>query len=322
MIDKLDVRVLCNTPFTRSFTELYELLRRNPDKDPFRPSRHYTLCADLREYGHDVILHLGCRRGKHGHNKLELIDTGTKSFAHLVHEIESIFECDAHRLKVMRVDLAADIVGIPVSWFQERIKANHKRYIAGFGSTQYVEMGKGGIKTIYFGKRPNLFRVYDKAEEYRVQYERLKRNWSSPDPMPSFESLFGIPESGFVLTRVERQWGGGQIPPDLGTVGDLRKLHNCRPFEKLMIVDGGLPEPNEDNYSFMEYCTGMYLRDLAQKQGMHATEQFIKRKSNRNSKWAREKFRDFLPEPYDQKTVDSDFLNREFQKSVTRQLSA
>lgn len=322
MIDKLDVRVLCNSPFTASFNELYTLLRRDPTKDPFHPTRHYTLSADLRDYGCDAILHLGCRRGKLGHNKIELADTGTKTFAGIVHEIEAMFQVDGLGLEVMRLDLAADIEGIPVRWFQERIKANHKQFIAGFGSGDFVEMGKGGIKTLYFGKRPNLVRIYDKAEEYRVQYAQLKRTWNSPDPLPSFESLYGIPESGYTLTRIERQLGGGKIPEEFQTVGDLRKLGSYHPFEKLIVVDGGLSEPSPEDYTFMEYCAGMYLRGMVETQGMHATEQFIKNYSNRNSKWAREKFRDFLPESYSEKTVDTAYLNRKFQNSVSRQLAA
>ncbi len=183
-------------------------------------------------------------------------------------------------------------------------------------------MGKGGVKTLYFGKRPNLFRIYDKVEEYRVQYEKLCKTWRSDQPKPTFEEFCSIPSSGFVLTRVERQLGGVGIPKEFKTIRDLRKLEDFRPFDRLMIVDGGKPEPNPDQFTFMEYCTGMYLREMAESQGMHATLKFISEKSRRNTKWACEKFKDFLPTEDENEMVNTNFLNEVFRRSIIRQLSA
>jgi hypothetical protein len=121
---------------------------------------------------------------------------------------------------------------------------------------------------------------------------------------------------------VERQIGGARLPEGFVTLADLKRLENYRPFDPLLIVDGGSPEPNPDNHTFMEYCTGMYLRSMAEGQGMQATMQFIAQQSHRNTKWALAKFRDFLPTEDENEMVNTDFLNEVFRRSIIRQLAA
>jgi hypothetical protein len=320
VIDKLDVRIPCDTPFHPEFSKLYGELHYDSSKSPFHPSRHYLLTADLRKFGHDAILHLSNRWGKYGNHKLELIDTGKSPFSGLLNRIERVFQINPLRTGIMRLDLAVDVPGVAVSWFQNRVKAAHKRFIADFGSATFVEMGKGGIQTLYFGKRPSLYRIYDKHAEYQEQYRKLLRTKSKDSVAPDFETTFGLPDRGVVLTRVERQMGG-KIP-QFKTVGDLYSLRTFDPFQKLNLVMGGVAEPDPTQYSFMEYCTGMYLRDLAEVRGMHATMDFVKRTSKRNTGWALEKFKDFLPVENSGQTVTSHSLKQLFQRSVARQLAA
>ena len=106
-----------------------------------------------------------------------------------------------------------------------------------------------------------------------------------------------MPEFGHILTRVERQMGGGRIPSELETVADLRNCASFNPFESLEFVSGGTLEPDPSDYSFMEYSTGMHLRHVAETQGMQAAISYITRRSKRNKRWALKKFRDFLPVP-------------------------
>ena len=86
---------------------------------------------------------------------------------------------------------------------------------------------------------------------------------------------------------------GGEMPEGLATVADLRNLNNFRPFEKLRVLTGGEAEPNPDEHTFMDYCTGMYLRERAQREGMHPTLKFISQHSKRNTKWVLDKFARF-----------------------------
>src|SRR5207253_579408 len=93
--------------------------------------------------------------------------------------------------------------------------------------------------------------------------------------IPSFEKLYGIPSGTHILTRVERQMGGGRIPPILATVGDLPRCIEMNPFDSLEFISGGLSEPDPNHYPFTEYCAGMFLRRMAEEQGMQAVMNFI-----------------------------------------------
>ena len=155
----------------------------------------------------------------------------------------------------------------------------------------------------------------------KQQYTEQLRKLTKGEAKPSFEELYGIPERGYVLTRVERQIGG-KIPEVLATVSALRNLNNFRPFANLKILIGGEVEPNPDDHSFMEYCTGMYLRERAQREGMHPTLKFISQHSKRNTKWVLDKFAEFLPEEHAEQFINTAYLDESFRRSVMRQLAA
>ena len=71
---------------------------------------------------------------------------------------------------------AVNVPNLPLRWFRETLRVDHKRYRAAVtGQPFYSEMGNGDIQTLYFGKRPNLIRIYDKQAEYRHQYRLLVR---------------------------------------------------------------------------------------------------------------------------------------------------
>ena len=172
MIDKLDLRIPRYAPFTSEFGRLYSELRAI-EKSPFRPSKYYDYVGDLREYGYDVRLNLYCRMQKSGDHKIELFDVGTKSKSEIIEEVSRIFDLDPYELGVMRVDFAVDVNGVPLSWFRESVRVSYKRWRAGITDHRFFgEMGNGNIQTLYFGKRPNLIRIYDKMAEYRSAYRK------------------------------------------------------------------------------------------------------------------------------------------------------
>lgn len=311
MIDKLEVRVSSAAKFTKEFESLFL-------GAALHQSRHYKIVTDLRAYGYDSILHYSCRYGKERNHKLELVDTAAMTLAEMAQEIESVFRVDADQLAIMRLDLAVDIEGIGVPWFAEHTRVAYKRWLGNLGVIDSTEMGNREVQTLYYGKRPNVIRIYNKLEEYRLQYRRMLRSISDDITPPTFEQHFGIPEFGYVLTRVERQMGGGRIPDQLALVRDLRNCSDVNPFETIEFISGGRAQPNPEDYTFMEYSTGMHLRHLVETQGMQAAINHITRHSNRNKKWALKKFRDFLPVPNEQ-ALTSERLFREFQLSIAKQ---
>lgn len=206
--------------------------------------------ADLRMYGYEVILHMSCIHGEPNH-KIELVDTGKRSFGFLLNEIERMFDVDPARCGVMRVDCAADVPGVGVLWFHRHARVRWKQFgneigeltlePAGANSSLYSQMGKREIQTLYWGKRPNCYRTYNKVAEWRAEYRRfcqrgipalIKRmkkagasakqiSWRlrsegiNPDADvcdPPFEEIYGVPERGYTLTRCERQIAGGDVP--------------------------------------------------------------------------------------------------------------
>jgi hypothetical protein len=59
MIDKLELRVPSQARFSHKFGRLYKEICNEPKVNPFHPSQHYQSVADLRPFGHDVVLHSG-----------------------------------------------------------------------------------------------------------------------------------------------------------------------------------------------------------------------------------------------------------------------
>src|SRR5439155_10620589 len=144
----------------------------------------------------------------------ELVDAGSHCFPFFIHEIERIFEVDPYQLEIMRVDLAADVPGISVLWFLTNGRVNFKRFSnAGTGNFEYQQQGQRGPETLYYGKKPNCYRIYNKIREYEHQYRKLARA-AGEGEIPSFETMFGLSQDN-TLTRVERQSGGGRIPHEI-----------------------------------------------------------------------------------------------------------
>jgi hypothetical protein len=87
-------------------------------------------------------------RDKLGNHKLELLDTGTMSYARMLTLVEGIFDLDARRLDVMRADFAADVKGIPVSWFAQHVRAPRKQWVCDIGQHPRVfrEQQEGSVR--------------------------------------------------------------------------------------------------------------------------------------------------------------------------------
>ena len=335
MIDKVELRVPGFTPYSPQFGKLYQEIRNDP-KGPFRQTQHYLASADLRPYGFSAILHTHNIHGKHSNHKLELIETGKMNYTQMRQEIHRIFDSATGPLELIRVDLAADIAGVPVSWFKQQAFAPYKRWTCEIGTVnaddaQFSTMGRTGVETFYLGKRPNVIRIYNKIAERRQEYMRLKRRALAEAKkramggpivfdFPSFEATSGFPEEGLILTRVERQIAGGRVPEELSTFARLRGAADFDPFERLVFLSGGKPEPNPDDYDLNKLAMGMYIRHLVQKDGIHRTKQFLNRRSMRNANRMLRRYEDFLPD--DAARITHDELVEQYRQTVSKQLAA
>jgi hypothetical protein len=291
------------------------------EKGPFHAAKYYEYAADLREYGHDVRLNIYCQMDKVGNHKMELIDVGKMSRSEIFHEVVRIFEVDPRTLSVMRIDFAVDIPDIPLQWFRETVRVEHKRFRSAVtGDPFYSEMGNGDIQTLYFGKRPNLIRIYDKRAQYEVEFRNAIRKLDKDIEPPSFEKIMGFSKPVSKLTRVERQIGG-RIPAEVQTLGHVcAERFEYRPFERLKIIDHATLPERYSSEKFETYCTGMHLRSIAENDGMQALNTFLVKYSNGNAVWARRKYAAFLPGASPMSGLNSATLQARFAHSLASQM--
>lgn len=265
MIDKVDVQIPGDARPGPVLAHSIAQLRKYP-VPPFRSSRHYQFICDLREpFETDAVVHLYLRHGRSTH-KVEIIDAGEKCLSKMENIITGLFEVDPRSLRLMRVDLAADIEEVPVSWFRGNAFVKRKQFSSRIEKSretelEFVAMAKATVETVYAGKRPNLIRIYDKFGEWNLQAKKqqriAKRFNAQMDKMglsdeqkyygaraaPTLEqfcSAHGYTyRPGDVLTRIERQIGGGRFPDVLRTFGDLYSAAEYQPFDAIELHPRG-----------------------------------------------------------------------------------
>jgi hypothetical protein len=325
MYDKVDLRVPAGTNFGPAMVETAALLRYGP-AGSFRPSRFYACVGDLRKsHDLDVVLHLGYKYGDGAH-KLEIIDAGKKTLAEMDAIIRQVFDVDPATLELMRVDLAADVPGVPVSWFRDHARFEFKRFASSINKAEaqeleFIGMGTAVAQSLYAGRRPNCIRIYDKFAEFRRQwlkvaraYEQYNRGLSEFDFTeevrknairipPTFEE-FCLKEGseyklGAILTRVERQIGGDRFPKEICTFGDLSSAHEFNPFNALQIVSV------EPVYGFQNLPEGASIRDWLAVRGLQSIQKdfgglqqadaFVLKNGNGNGRRVLESLRAIMP---------------------------
>jgi hypothetical protein len=263
----------------------------------------------------EVIRSIRLHRPVRDH-KVELLDTGTATLDEMIARIERIFAVDARGLEVMRIDLTADIEGVPVHAFRGTVRAKWKRSASEIG--RYTLVGKLGIETFTLGRRPNVYRVYNKITELRHQYSLLKRR--NKGSIASFEELYGYPEEGLILTRVERQIAGGRVPAEIATVGKLVKLPDFDPFSRLEIEVGSARKPDPESMRFSEYLKGRGFAEVVREQGcIQNAVRFANKRSPGNGARFAKRFSGFLAGSEFTLTEEQIFFR--YRESVLKQLA-
>jgi hypothetical protein len=288
-------------------------------------SGRYEWVTNLKPIGIDGLLHYSLKRKQNdpheGEHKLELFDTGYKAFSGLLGQIESVIEGPADDLELMRIDLCADLHGVPVDWFFDRLRVKFKRVCYEIGELKYGCMGKNGIQTINFGKKPNVVRAYDKIAELGDQLKKKNRKLSPDAHKLTLECEFGVSESD-TITRIERQFGGGRIPMQIDSVGKLSGLPDFNPFTNIEIVNGsaaGIPSLKECGLD--TWLTGTRLRGLRDKMGIQQFNRWLNANSAGNGARYRKTYSTFLEPKFDG-IVTSATLFEVYRDSVERQLAA
>lgn len=176
MIDKIEAMIEPNVHFRGDLHTFDWGLRDNPFCTSVRPSKYYHAVADLRPFGHDAMLHYQQKRYKT--HKVELFETGKKGMAEIHSILEKIVDCDPGDCRLGRVDLAADVRDVSLSWFRDHTWVQYKQFLCAHAKMvedEMTEMGKKIYQTLYFGKRPSCLRLYDKVAERVSYFELWKR---------------------------------------------------------------------------------------------------------------------------------------------------
>ena len=179
MYDTLEIPLLPGAPFTTRIRSLKIAVEnvRDPltSEVPFKSNMYYSQVVDLRVAADiDAMLHLNAR--KTGTHKIQLIEAGKKCYGEISQTVSQIIEEHPDLQSVARVDAFADIADGPeVKWMVQSLRAKWAQWQAEFGTVQFEDalgkkmnwsdMGRAEVKTMYMGKRPNCFRVYDKLNE-------------------------------------------------------------------------------------------------------------------------------------------------------------
>jgi hypothetical protein len=325
MIDKLELRLPRLTQFRPEPREFMLESRHFANSARTMPSGRHEWVTDLRPVGIDGLLHYSLKRKENdpheGEHKLELLDTGFKTFGELLGQVSAALEGPTDDLEVMRIDLCADIRGVPVDWFFDRLRVRFKRVCYEMGLLKYQRIGKAGIQTITAGKRPNLVRVYDKVAEYKDQLRKLNRKRSADANELTLEGEFGVAENA-TITRIERQFGGGRIPMKIDSLGKLRILPEFNPFTNVEIANGsGAGTPPLAECGFDAWVTGTRLRQLQDEMGLQQFNRWLNVSSGGNGARYRKKYFQFLQPDFDT-CVTSLTLFEVYRESMEKQLAA
>lgn len=179
MYDTVEIPLLPGAPFTsriRSIKIAVENVRDPLTSEiPFKPNMYYDQVVDLRVVADiDAMLHLNAR--KTGTHKIQLIEAGKKCYGEIAETLSQVVDEHPELQAVGRIDACVDIADGPeVKWVVQSIRAKWSQWQAQHGTVRledavgkqvnWSDMGKREVKTMYLGKRPNCFRVYDKLNE-------------------------------------------------------------------------------------------------------------------------------------------------------------
>jgi hypothetical protein len=242
----------------------------------------YELMVDLEPYGLPAMLHYGSRWTQQ--HKLQVKAVGEKGFTEIIDIIGSVFDGDPSEAVIMRLDAKVD-TDYPVQYFKEHARIPYKRNKGEFSCLKHKESNLKSVETLEIGKRPNLSRFYDKLAEqrhdYRVYCNRMKKYGKEPE---AFESRYGHPESGPILTRVERQFGGGRVPELVGTIGKLiANAEQFNPFEGIEFLKAVKMAAISESVSLRQRIVGEFLHEKNQEWGRQILESWVRKHAGSNA---------------------------------------
>jgi hypothetical protein len=242
------------------------------------------------------------------HVKVDFTGTRLLSADDFLWRLTSLFQIqreDALSLRVARIDLATDVWSVPVEWFKQHCRVKRKRKPRSFEVCQ-TETSKGAVTSVVFGKRPDLYRIYDRIAEKRERGEEiLYAGKLTGAPVPT-------------VTRIERQCSGRAIPKDLATLGGLFKNAAVTdPFPALLCRETHNGSVSTDDWPPQKWLMSVGLATVVKQYGEATVKARLNRKGNANRIFSR--YSDLLR--LDSPGVTADQLRGAFRNGTIRQLN-
>jgi hypothetical protein len=310
-IDKLDIRIPTGTKLARQLEYALPSLNGIALGRSLSGTKYYHHVENLEQYGMSSILYFGHRRS--GNHKLEITCAGELALSEIGSEIAAVFDIEPMQTEIMRIDAAVDVWGYPVDWFRHNAGLTRKRHSSEYG--RFVAERRQ-VETLYFGRRPNIFRIYNKTEERWNKYRRLITKQNTGDPIPTFEELYGHRRDE-ILTRVERQYGAGRVPKLIGTLRGLKEnAANINPFEPLRFLPLTVSEESVNELTGDAFIKGQGVLRLIERLGYHEAKRVMNKKTCRNAN------RLFTQLKNSDRTCTPPDLYAIYRDAINRQLSA
>lgn len=240
MIDKLDLLVKTERDLRPEFWSLLRGCGR------VRRPREvlYLRTYDLRELDVGLLVHLG-RTETGPIIKLEATDVGRLTVGQVVTDFTRVLRDDPMDRSLTRVDLAADVPDVPVQWFRDNARVRYKRVVTEFGErSSWGRFRSSSTEGLHYGRRPNLYRVYDRVAASRQEYRREMRS-ISVEQRPTFSETYGF-DVDDVITRVERQLGGQPLRTQFPSFGAL--IENALKYDPFSRMDFSINALKESHW--------------------------------------------------------------------------
>lgn len=317
VIDKVEVRV----PQEADFRPEFHFLRRDFHQANYsgyvRPARFYAGTVNLRLFGLDAILHAAYRFGSRKDHKLEILQTGKKSLDDMSALISHVFDVSPRELRIMRLDFASDLYGVPVTFLHSSLRVKFKRSSDERGELEYEVVGSRKLEYLRFGKAPNCVRAYDKPAECKARFPEVLKSVSPDGEQPTFEQAFGFPENT-ILSRVERQAGGARVPVECNSFGKLYAADRFDPFTNIEVTPTGIPVPDPADYDPSEIQKIMGTEALIQKFGLQNARSILNRGGN--GKRLFEPYAAYVRKCQDVLKLSREDISNTYQESVSKQI--
>lgn len=256
MIDALEILV----PVEWAFTPQWRFIEDCRVRKATGFTTHHRV--DLRRFGVNAAFFSYCGLTR-TYDKVSMIGAGAMSYSEMQFILRNLFGRDPAELRLSRVDFAVDLVNVPVDIFHRRVFAPRKLFSCEFGRRNAGSTVS--IETIYLGRRPNCFRIY----------QRVPAQGTTRAAIP--------PGRVCELTRVERQLGGVGIPECIRTFGLIKNAPTFDPFSNLKTLSTEEPIVAGRPRTIVQLLAHRGFEELVKEHGAHRAIRILNKYSSGNA---------------------------------------